>query len=103
MVRAGDQLGLVTVTKRRQQRLYQLNARELKVVHDWTEIFEKFWTQHIDRIKQCVGSRKAALSQVRSILAMYHQGKAASSCMDEIDKAIRSCDRGMNQHHGAVK
>ena len=45
-------VGLVTVTKRRQQRLYQLNARELKVVHDWTEIFEKFWTQHIDRIKQ---------------------------------------------------
>ncbi len=44
----------------------------------------------IDRIKQRAGSRKIALSQIRSILAQYQQGKAASSCMDEIDKAMKA-------------
>jgi len=43
----------------------------------------------IDRIKQRAGSRKIALSKVKAILAQYQQGKTASSCMDEIDKAMR--------------
>lgn len=54
----------------------------------------------IDRIKQCVGSRKLALSKVRAILAQYQQGRAASSCMAEIETAVRSCDRGMNRQEG---
>ena len=45
---------------------------------------------NIDRIKQRAGSRKIALSRIRSILEMYHQGRAASSCMDEIEKAMRA-------------
>lgn len=43
----------------------------------------------IDRIKQRAGSRKILVSKLRSILVQYHQGRAASSCMDEIDKAMR--------------
>lgn len=46
--------------------------------------------QDIDRIKQCVGARKAALSKIRAVLTMYQQGKAASSCMVEIEKAMRA-------------
>lgn len=46
--------------------------------------------QDIDRIRQRAGSRKAALERIRSILAMYQQGRAASSCMDEIAKAMKA-------------
>jgi DNA-binding transcriptional ArsR family regulator len=45
-------VGLVSVTKQGQQRLYQLEAKELKRVHDWTEKFEQHWNQQLDRIKQ---------------------------------------------------
>ncbi len=44
--------GLVSVDKRGQQRLYRLEAKELKAVYDWTKYFEKFWTQHLDNIKE---------------------------------------------------
>jgi hypothetical protein len=35
-----------------QHRLYQLNAEELKPVHDWVKNFERFWSHHVDRIKE---------------------------------------------------
>ena len=44
--------GIVSVEKQGQQRFYRLQAQELKTVHDWTKHFEKFWTHHIDRIKE---------------------------------------------------
>jgi DNA-binding transcriptional ArsR family regulator len=44
-------VGVVTVTKRGQQRLYHLNAQEIKVVHDWAKTFERFWSHQVDRIK----------------------------------------------------
>ena len=45
-------VGVVTATKIGQQRLYQLEARELKSVHDWTKKFEQHWIYQLDRIKQ---------------------------------------------------
>jgi len=45
-------VGLVTVSKQGQHRLYQLNAQELKPVHEWVKNFERFWSHHVDRIKQ---------------------------------------------------
>ena len=45
-------VGLVTVRKQGQHRLYQLNAEELKPVHDWVKNFERFWSHHVDRIKE---------------------------------------------------
>ena len=53
-------VGLVSVSKRGQQRLYRLNARELKPVHDWVKHYEQFWTHHVDRIKERA-ERKATL------------------------------------------
>jgi DNA-binding transcriptional ArsR family regulator len=44
--------GLVSVTKAGQQRLYRLNAEELKPVHDWAQQFEQFWTSQLDRVKE---------------------------------------------------
>jgi DNA-binding transcriptional ArsR family regulator len=45
-------VGLVSVTQHGQQRLYALEARELKRVHDWAKKFEQHWTHHLNRIKQ---------------------------------------------------
>ena len=45
-------VGLVAVKRRGRFREYRVNAQELKSVHDWTRMFEKFWTHQLDRIKQ---------------------------------------------------
>ncbi len=44
-------VGLVTVKKQGQMRLYTLNAEELKPVHDWVKPYEQYWTNQLDRIK----------------------------------------------------
>jgi DNA-binding transcriptional ArsR family regulator len=45
------EVGVVTVARQGQQRLYQLNAEELKPVYDWTKTFERFWDHQLARIK----------------------------------------------------
>jgi DNA-binding transcriptional ArsR family regulator len=45
-------VGVVSVTKQGQLRLYRLNAKELKPVHDWVKTYERFWTHQIGQIKQ---------------------------------------------------
>jgi DNA-binding transcriptional ArsR family regulator len=52
-------VGIVAVTKRGQLRLYRLEPRELKPVHDWLKKYERFWAHHLDRIKE-LAERKAA-------------------------------------------
>jgi DNA-binding transcriptional ArsR family regulator len=45
------QVGIVSASRRGQQRLYHLNAQELKPVHDWIKSFDRLWTHQLDRIK----------------------------------------------------
>jgi DNA-binding transcriptional ArsR family regulator len=45
-------VGIVSVAKQGQQRLYQLNPQELKPVHDWVKAYERFWTHQLSRIKE---------------------------------------------------
>ncbi len=45
-------VGIVSVSKRGRQRLYRLNAEELKPVNDWVKTYERFWTHQLDRIKE---------------------------------------------------
>ena len=45
-------VGIVAVSKRGRERVYRLNAGELKPVHDWVKSFEQYWAGHLDRIKQ---------------------------------------------------
>lgn len=52
-------VGLVSVGKDGQRRLYRLNAEELKPVHEWVKAFERFWDHQIDRIRERA-ERKAA-------------------------------------------
>ena len=42
---------LVSVSRRGRRRVYRLNARELKPVHDWVKHYERFWSHQLDRIK----------------------------------------------------
>lgn len=46
------EVGIVSVSKLGQQRLYRLNAQELKSVHDWVKTFERYWTHQLSRVKQ---------------------------------------------------
>jgi DNA-binding transcriptional ArsR family regulator len=45
-------VGVVSMDKSGRQRLYRLNAQELKCVYDWAKAFEHFWTHQLGRIKQ---------------------------------------------------
>jgi DNA-binding transcriptional ArsR family regulator len=44
-------VGVVSVVKRGQHRMYRLNAAELKPVHDWVKTFERYWTHQLGQIK----------------------------------------------------
>jgi DNA-binding transcriptional ArsR family regulator len=56
--------GVVTVVKRGQHRMYRLNAQGLKPVHEWVKVFERYWTQQVDQIKQRA-ERKALERMIR--------------------------------------
>jgi DNA-binding transcriptional ArsR family regulator len=43
---------IVAADKDRRQRVYRLQAQELKTVYDWAKMFERYWSQQLDRIKQ---------------------------------------------------
>ena len=45
-------VGIVTVVKSGQQRLYQLEASRLKPIHDWVKTYERYWTHQLGRIKE---------------------------------------------------
>src|ERR1700748_1332092 len=45
-------VGVVTVVKRGQHRMYRLEAAQLKPIHDWVKVFERYWTSQIERIKE---------------------------------------------------
>jgi DNA-binding transcriptional ArsR family regulator len=44
-------VGIVSVSKHGRQRLYRLNAMELKPVHDWVREYERYWSHQLNRIK----------------------------------------------------
>jgi DNA-binding transcriptional ArsR family regulator len=45
-------VGVVTVAKSGQRRLYRLHAAQLKPVHDWVKTYERYWTHQLGRIKE---------------------------------------------------
>jgi DNA-binding transcriptional ArsR family regulator len=59
-------VGLVSVTRLGQQRLYRLNPQELKAVNDWVKPFERYWTGQVDRIKQRAEEKAAKLRMTDS-------------------------------------
>lgn len=47
-----------------------------------------------DRIRGNAGKPKAVIQSVRKIITEYRQGKAASACMAEIEKALGKVEQG---------
>jgi DNA-binding transcriptional ArsR family regulator len=45
-------VGVVSADRSGRQRVYRLNAQELKSVYDWAKSFEHFWGHQLDRMKQ---------------------------------------------------
>jgi DNA-binding transcriptional ArsR family regulator len=45
-------VGVVTVVKSGQRRLYRLHAAQLKPVHDWVKTYERYWSHQLGRIKE---------------------------------------------------
>jgi DNA-binding transcriptional ArsR family regulator len=48
------EVGLVRVRGAGQRRLYGLDARGLKPIHEWVGGFEQFWNESFDRLNQYV-------------------------------------------------
>src|SRR5262245_59675072 len=46
------EVGVVSAVKDGRQRLYQLEAGELRNVYEWVSKFERLWTHQLDRIKE---------------------------------------------------
>jgi DNA-binding transcriptional ArsR family regulator len=46
------EVGLVSVRGDKQQRLYRLNAKAIKPIHDWSKSFERLWTERLDRLDE---------------------------------------------------
>ena len=53
---------VVAVNRRGRRRLYRLNAKELKPVHDWIQNFERFWTGHLAGIKEAAEQKAKQLA-----------------------------------------
>lgn len=45
-------VGVVSVTRNGQMRMYRLNGKNLKPVYDWAKAYERYWTYQLDRIKE---------------------------------------------------
>ena len=59
-------VGVVTVVKRGQHRMYRLNPAELKPVHEWVKTYEKYWAHQISRIKERSERKVAAGHMISS-------------------------------------
>ena len=52
------EVGLVQDRKAGKQRLYSLDVRELRLVHEWSGGFEQFWNESFDRLDAYVQDLK---------------------------------------------
>ena len=44
------EVGVVDVRDVGRQRMYRLNGRALKPIHDWVSGYERFWSERFDRL-----------------------------------------------------
>jgi DNA-binding transcriptional ArsR family regulator len=55
------EVGLVSVSRQGQSRVYELNFDQLRPVYDWVKTFERHWEHQLDRIR--VRAERRALAQ----------------------------------------
>ena len=46
------QVGLVSERRVGRQRMYRINGKQLKTIHDWVIPFEKYWSESFDRLDE---------------------------------------------------
>lgn len=44
--------GLVRMRCNGRQKLYRTNAEAIRPLHEWTSIFERYWTNQLNRVKE---------------------------------------------------
>jgi DNA-binding transcriptional ArsR family regulator len=54
---------LVRVRRNGRHRLYRTNAEALKPMHEWTETFERFWQNQLQRVKERAESQMKSQMQ----------------------------------------
>jgi DNA-binding transcriptional ArsR family regulator len=52
------EVGLVNVRDEGRQRIYRLNSRSLKPIHDWVKNFERSWNERFDAMDDVVDELK---------------------------------------------
>ncbi|HEX4129089.1 MAG TPA: metalloregulator ArsR/SmtB family transcription factor [Pirellulales bacterium] len=60
------EVGIVSVSKQGQHRVYELNHDRLRPVYDWLKAFEQHWTHQLDRIRERAERRAVAASKISS-------------------------------------
>ncbi len=45
-------VGLVQARRNGRHKLYRTNAEAIRPLHEWTETFERYWTNQLNRIKE---------------------------------------------------
>src|SRR3954447_25622001 len=78
------EVGLVRDRKAGKQRLYGLDARGLRPVHEWTGGFERFWNESFDRLDAYVQD----LQQTRQEELMSATGRGAPAQSATADREI---------------
>ena len=54
------EVGLVDVRDEGRQRIYRLNGRSLKPIHDWVKNYERAWAERFDRLDVVLEELKGA-------------------------------------------
>jgi DNA-binding transcriptional ArsR family regulator len=52
------EVGLVDVRDEGRRRIYRLNGRSLKPIHDWVQAYERTWAERFDRMDVVVDELK---------------------------------------------
>src|SRR6478736_10120729 len=71
------EVGLVRDRKAGKQRLYGLDARGLRPLHEWTGGFEQFWNESFDRLDEYVQNLKQARQKKEESMSATGRGAPA--------------------------
>jgi DNA-binding transcriptional ArsR family regulator len=57
------EVGLVHVRDEGRQRMYRLNGRPLKPIHDWVKSYERSWNERFDALEELLEEMKGKEAQ----------------------------------------
>jgi DNA-binding transcriptional ArsR family regulator len=72
-------VGIVSVSKQGQQRMYALNYDQLRPVYDWIKLFEQHWQCQLDRLATRAEARASALSKISKTITSESPNQKGSS------------------------